>query len=354
MLNLPSNIPSILWLHGRAQPLANNGRELALNAMRRIDVLSNQRWHFFRKLLNVYDFDSREIAVNRAFYKLWELLSPYQAELLEPASYTLHLAEAPGSFVQVVQTMHPTVRTVAVSKPPSTYADVVRQGKAIPVFSPDLLKLERAQFHYFDLSQPIQIERLVRQMHRISPLGFQLITGDGGFDEEERYEEKEVLHYKLILGEIVCILLLQKLGGTCMLKVFDTFTITTASILYLLCRHYRSYEIVKPSTSRPTNSERYIVCRHFMGHTFKNADLLELLNCTIRDGMRLNFELPESFVEHVERVADKFAQYQAKSITDVITYMQKNEGNVFIDKRIFTEGKSKAFALWKSQYDYIV
>src|SRR6478609_2122918 len=113
-------------------------RNECLTAMSQIDSLSNHRWHFFRKLLNEYDFESREFAVNRAFYKLWEILKLHP-DIIPPGNNnlnSLHLAEAPGSFVQVVKKMFPYADTVAISKPPSSYAEVVRKGRSIPVFNP--------------------------------------------------------------------------------------------------------------------------------------------------------------------------------------------------------------------------
>ena len=127
--------------------------------------------------------------------------------------------------------MCPSAHTVAVSKPPCSYAEVVRKSKAIPTFSPQVCSLSGAEFHYIDLLETCDIDQLVARMHTtVSSTGFALVTADGGFDEEERYDEKEELHYRLILAEIISILLLQQLGGSCILKVFDTFTVTTTSI----------------------------------------------------------------------------------------------------------------------------
>ncbi len=351
---LDSHHPSLRWVNGEPRGYAEAGRQLALTAMRRIDTLSNQRWHFFRKLLNNYDFSSREIAVNRAFYKLWELLAPHRAKLLHKGCCTLHLAEAPGSFVQVVKTMCESARVVAVSKPPSSYADVVRKGRAIPIFSPEVTILPGADFHYIDLLRGSTIRNLVNKLREdVAPLGFDLITGDGGFDEEERYDEKEVLHYKLILGEVICMLLLQKLGGSCILKVFDTFTVTTAHILYLLCQHYSSHEIIKPRTSRPTNSERYIVCHGFKGTAKRSPEeLLVLMDTPLKNGMILNHTIPDTFCAEVEHVADRLAKDQAHSISNVLEYISRNEGSAFIDKRDFAKGKSKTFAGWKELFGY--
>ena len=230
-------------------------RQECLVAMSQIDTLSNHKWHFFRKLLNENDFESREFAVNRAFYKLWEILKLHP-DIIPPGNNnlnSLHLAEAPGSFVQVVKKMFPYADTVAISKPPSSYAEVVRKGRSIPVFNPQVLKLQGCQFYYIDLMNPDNVQWLLgHEGNR-----FSLITADGGFDEEEQYDAKEVLHYNLILGEIVAILLLQNIGGGCVIKIFETFTETTISMLWLLCQHYESFEFVKPD-NQPSDKCRKV------------------------------------------------------------------------------------------------
>ena len=99
-----------------------------------------------------------------------------------------------------------------------------------------------------------------------------LITADGGFDEasliNDEYDKetvrlyKEVFHYKLILAEVVAALHLQAPNGSFVLKVFDCNTMLTARLIYMLSLLYDQLHIIKPLSSRPANSERYIVARY--------------------------------------------------------------------------------------------
>ena len=274
-------------------------RKDCLRAMSQIDMLSSGKWHFYRKLLNEFDFESRYFAVNRAFYKLWEMLKTFPSSNHGDIPLTtLHLAEAPGSFVQVIKKMYPESNSVAISKPPSSYADVVKKGKSVPVFSKTVLQLRNCQFLYCDILNKVVLLDYSRNMMMDSRFsaGFDLITGDGGFDEEEQYDCKETLHYNLILGEIVSILFNQKLGGQCMLKIFEVFTDTTLSLLWLLCSHYKSFEFVKPSTSRPTNAEKYVICRGFKGNMYDMNDMLQLMDVDISKDVTLDIDVPDDFV----------------------------------------------------------
>lgn len=328
-------------------------RNECLSAMSQIDSLSNHRWHFFRKLLNEYDFESREVAVNRAFYKLWEMLCLYPPSKTEGAPFhTLHLAEAPGSFVQVVKKMFPEAKSVAVSKPPSTYAEVVQKGRSIPTFSKNVLSLPDCEFIYLDLLSKHNAEKFTDRFDG----KFDLITADGGFDEEERYDEKETLHYNLILAEIVIILMNQKISGQCVLKIFETFTETSLYIMWILCNCYEHVNIVKPSTSRPTNAERYIICRGYKGCPYSARSLLDLMDEKITRNHRLNVTLPKEYVKMMEDACRESTLLQIDTINKVMEFVhekaQGRNGSVYIDKRQYVEQKKKSFEDWKERFGY--
>lgn len=332
----------------------DNTRQECLVAMSKIDDISNHKWHFYRKLLNNHDFDSREFAVNRAFYKLWEILSIHK-DCLNDVDASLHLAEAPGSFIQVVDKMKQDIKITAISKPPSLYADVVKKGKTIPTFSNSLTSIDRYNFIYSDLLSVNALKNLVEKLLKKEPDKYGFITADGGFDEEEQYDAKEVLHYNLILAEVVSILLLQKKQGSCVLKIFETFTETTISILYLLCMNYGEFYILKPSTSRPTNAEKYLICKNFKGlsKNIKPEGLYSLMKKSIDKTMTLNLTIPLDFLEKIIEASEKYVKIQVDTINSVVSFVEKKEKNTYIDKREYNEEKSKAFQEWKEKYNYV-
>ena len=50
-----------------------------------------------------------------------------------------------------------------------------------------------------------------------------------------------------------------------MCKIFDTFMIPTVKLLFFLGCFYEEIYLNKPLTSRPANSEKYIVAKNFKG-----------------------------------------------------------------------------------------
>jgi 23S rRNA U2552 (ribose-2'-O)-methylase RlmE/FtsJ len=91
-----------------------------------------------------------------------------------------------------------------------------------------------------------------------------LITADGGFDFSTGFNSQEINITKLLYGQICYALCLQKHNGSFILKIFDCFMSHTIDLLYILSSFYQEVYITKPNTSRYANSEKYIVCKHFI------------------------------------------------------------------------------------------
>ena len=127
---------------------------------------------------------------------------------------------------------------------------------------------------------------------------FDLITADGGFDYSVDFNNQEKLSQKMILSEIICALYTQKVGGHFVIKVFDLFSSLTLSLIYLLYIFYDEMHIYKPKTSRPANSEKYIIVKNFKGCSEKQRN--NLLKCL------LNFNLDENFTGLNFKISNKF------------------------------------------------
>ena len=88
--------------------------------------------------------------------------------------------------------------------------------------------------------------------------------GDGGFSVkgDENYQEDKLK--QLVLCQFVTAMMVLREGGSFLCKVFDLFSPFSVALVYLLSLHFRRFAIVKPVTSRPANSERYLVCEGFL------------------------------------------------------------------------------------------
>lgn len=92
---------------------------------------------------------------------------------------------------------------------------------------------------------------------------FEILTGDGGFDFSDNFDDQEYSSLELILCQICLALVMQKKRGKFVLKIFDIHSKFMVDILFILSSLYEKVYVMKPNTSRYANSEKYIICKNF-------------------------------------------------------------------------------------------
>ena len=105
---------------------------------------------------------------------------------------------------------------------------------------------------------------------------------DGGFDVSGKENIQEVMNKQLLLTQFIVPLATLRSGGTFVCKCFDLFTPFSASLVYLLHRHFDGVCIYKPAQSRPANSERYILCRGYRRGEHTDALVAHLISVNDR------------------------------------------------------------------------
>jgi 23S rRNA U2552 (ribose-2'-O)-methylase RlmE/FtsJ len=163
-----------------------------------------------------------------------------------------------------------------------------------------------------------------------SPLGADIVTGDGGFDFSIDYNYQEQLSCKLIFSQILCALKCQKLEGTFICKFFDLNLYFTSEMLYLLYSSYETIYIYKPFTSRIANSEKYIVCTNFIGidETLLNNLFNVLENWNKYEGQTINYifkKIPNDFIDKIKEINIEIIDLQIKSINNTIDIIKTNK-----------------------------
>ncbi|KAM4633422.1 cap-specific mRNA (nucleoside-2'-O-)-methyltransferase 1 isoform 1-T3 [Polymixia lowei] len=91
--------------------------------------------------------------------------------------------------------------------------------------------------------------------------GLHFLMADGGFSVEGQENIQEILSKQLLLCQFLTAMSTLRTGGHFMCKTFDLFTPFSVGLVYLLYLCFDRVSLFKPVTSRPANSERYIVCR---------------------------------------------------------------------------------------------
>jgi len=210
-------------------------------------------WSRWSKIVNPYEkianFSTLEsVTISRAFFKLYEIL--YYCEI-QDIKTSLHICEAPGGFISA---------TKHIFKNVDWYAQTLYEGggslKIDEGLDPNRW-VKNGNGNLYKLENIISLENKVPKA--------ELITADGGFDVSHDPNNQEQLSSKLIYGEILTALHCQAKGGTFVCKIFESMTRPTYQQLLLLKKYYSSVLLIKPRTSRYTNSEKYIVCKGFLG-----------------------------------------------------------------------------------------
>ncbi|XP_066586803.1 cap-specific mRNA (nucleoside-2'-O-)-methyltransferase 1 [Prorops nasuta] len=115
-------------------------------------------------------------------------------------------------------------------------------------------------------------------MKHTDEVGVHFMMSDGGFSVEGQESIQEILSKQLYLCQCLVALMIVREGGHFVTKLFDVFTPFSAGLIYLMYRCFHSVCIFKPNTSRPANSERYLICKGKRSHTDDIMKYLDKVN----------------------------------------------------------------------------
>ena len=128
--------------------------------------------------------------------------------------------------------------------------------------------------------------------------------------------------------------------------MFDTISYFSIQLIYLLYICYDNIIIYKPFTSRIANSEKYIICRNYIGC---DPNLLESLinilpewNNYEKQGLTINYifkEIPTEFIEYMKIINNYIVQIQINNINNTINII--NNKNDIYNKQWKKENNKK-------------
>jgi 23S rRNA U2552 (ribose-2'-O)-methylase RlmE/FtsJ len=351
---LPSFIPR--WNNVNPPQLEDLGYdEKITHAKNAINSVNVFKWIKTRKFTNLYEFSVNNkyldfFPISRAFYKLWELLHDFDIII---DSDSLLLAESPGGFIQAV--LHYTRHkykcyTMSLEKDDNntpTYHYCIKNNENV--------RLLYGYDNKGDLYNPLNREFIKNNI----PRTIRFITADGGMDDKGFYDMKEIDHYRLFLCEIYYMLDILEDKGTFIMKIFDVFTKTTFDIITILVYAFEECYVVKPETSRPTNSEKYIVCKGYKKDTYRETrPILENLVYAYKshDMMDhttiLQFFLDEtSETQSLKSTLKHFIEKTTRMQIENINHNIKQIGSFYEDDNI--EQKDKVLRDWLIKYKLI-
>ncbi len=253
--------------------------EFLYEIKKKIETLEKD-WDIFKKYTNPYEYIHTHLPykkkcianhnpLSRSYFKMIEILNTFHLEMDSKPIRSFHLAEGPGGFIEAL---------CKVRKCPyDTYTGITiiddNNTQNVPGWKKTKNFLSQNKNVLIEYGNDktgniLSIDNFVYCKDKYGS-SMDLITGDGGFDFSEDFNNQEINIAALLFAQIAYALCLQKKNGKFILKIFDSFTQHTVDLLYILSSFYEKVYVSKPYTSRYANSEKYIVCKGFL---FDNSD----------------------------------------------------------------------------------
>jgi 23S rRNA U2552 (ribose-2'-O)-methylase RlmE/FtsJ len=210
--------------------------------------------------------------ISRAYFKLYEMIF-YEPLMNVSELNCFFICEAPGGFIECVSDIRRkrNLRLKFLSISNNKFPIEINEKKEHDIKYDKYL--ESDNLIYGDITDIEIIDSTIKKVYNSFPLLLDFITADGGFDIKA-FNSQELLSTKLILAEIYLALNIQRTGGMFIIKVFDMFTHNSIICYLILCCFYSQVKIIKPKTSRNSNSERYLMCYSFLGLTEENTKIV--------------------------------------------------------------------------------
>ncbi|XP_041770076.1 cap-specific mRNA (nucleoside-2'-O-)-methyltransferase 2 [Anopheles merus] len=285
-------------------------------------------------ILNELRYRIRAEFVTQAFAKLYECVSAY--ELIDGQQqelYSVHLCEAPGAFVTGLNhyiRLHCAPRTkwtwFACTLNPHYEGNC--PGNMIP---DDRFILHTLGSWCFgadgtgDIMVPENRDAIIKRSQRFPMV--HLVTADGSIDCLNVPEEQEERVAKLHLAEAVLALSVLSPGQHFVLKMFTLFEHSSVSLLFLLNHCFDELHVFKPCTSKPGNSEVYIVAKHFRQPN-GIEQYLDQIYTNLQDEARAIFNrttIPDTFLEQLRTCTTQFVQWQTDVIESNIRFYRTSD-----------------------------
>ncbi|XP_068158732.1 cap-specific mRNA (nucleoside-2'-O-)-methyltransferase 1 [Drosophila tropicalis] len=127
----------------------------------------------------------------------------------------------------------------------------------------------------FDQANQDSLNEYIRKH---TPEGVHFAMADGGFSVEGQENIQEILSKQLYLCQFLTALKILRENGNFVCKVFDLFTPFSVGLVYLMYKSFYQIAIIKPNSSRPANSERYLVCKNKRADTSAIVNYLNAIN----------------------------------------------------------------------------
>lgn len=177
-----------------------------------------------------------------------------------------------------------------------------------------------------------------------------LVLADGGFEYEEGDDDfKKYLTVKLFFYQcFVAVNCLEENGDFCV-KMFDSSSLYLQNIIYLTSFLFKEIYVFKPLSSRPANTEKYLICKKYINNN-RALDIFKIIEKQFSKNEKINtLELPNSFNIFMEKCNNVILENSIQVQKTMNLYSQGK-----IDKIQNPYNLNKLFILWNIPFNNYV
>lgn len=253
---------------------------------------------------------------------------------------SVHFAEAPGNFVLAINHYLRNHYPVSWRWMANSYRELYSGSSFYLTDHHGMIKKYPKQWFYGadgdgDITSSANIRSFVHQINTHIPHKekIHLATSDVKYAPKQmNYSEEERINIPVHFGQILSVLKVLDKGGCMIIKELTFYEPMSISLLFLLSNCFEQLLIVKPETSRPFNSEVYLVGIGYKDN-LSSAQLDNLYQVLtyireMNDGKSVpalfrKQDIPTTFMKRLYHISSRLAHSQINALnTNIKTYEQ--------------------------------
>lgn len=305
--------------------------------------------------LNYFNLKSKKDIINRSFFVLWELLISYDLINDTKTLKTLNMSNnmALNQCISYYRTkFYKSNNDIYYSfdndkeyiDSETSIEDIGTESDIIGVkFNKNIKNIKDLQ----------TINNICKEYNE----SLDLVVTDINIEwKDHNYQEQE--SFKTIISQIYCSLNILKKDGNLVLKCYESFSQITIKLMIILTLCFDNIYITKPLISRPSNSERFIVCTGYKSKKINESKIKKLYEIIEEIYKTKDMYIVDIFseyklnddIENINKLINtNISNNQFKSINEMMTYLKS--GNYFGDEyNKYIELQTKANDYWISMF----
>lgn len=287
----------------------------------KLDCLSDRQLDLLKKRINSFESIGRSIFINRNGVKLANI------DWMLDNMFTNPIDKQNESLVKSKELFY----IAAIGSGSDGFVDYMlwRRGWKAKCFAFSLSRFSKMQ-HFASKSHSVwtynglekyggeanskNIQSYLDQLKRNASNGVHIVVADSAIPVQRDVFTKEIVSKQLHLGCCAFALAALQSNGHFIMKIFDVLTPFTVGLIFIMYKCFDRITIVKPHACRPSNAERYLVCKWKKSNTDDIARHLLEVNETMTNDM----EIIELVALDVLKKDESFFQYICNTNNDIL------------------------------------